>query len=86
MASGQEREVLAFNIENLINGVHGEPMLCDLSISASDEEKEMFAWHRIAQSFGMIPQSSAYTCSYACRLLFIDYRHTERRLLDSSSK
>jgi len=54
MASGEERErSFSFNVENSINGVRGEPMLWNLSINASEEEKEI-AWHQIARSFGMI--------------------------------
>jgi len=50
--SGEEREVLAFYIEKLINGVHGEPigLLLDLTIYASEEDKEI-AWHRIAETY-----------------------------------
>jgi len=67
------REVLAFNVENLINGVHGEPMLLDLFIDASEEEKEI-AWYQIAQSFGMTSGELGLGLSFVVHWLLV-YRH-----------
>ena len=38
-------EVMAFNVENLINVVHNERILWDPSVNGSEEDKEL-AWRR----------------------------------------
>ena len=44
-------EAIKFNVQNLINVVHNEPVIWNATLNASEEDEEI-AWRRIASCFG----------------------------------